>query len=103
MPTSTLPDMGKSGKEIADRLKRLEQPTAEAASVAATAPASVVVAKQPNGTLKWTFSIPKGATGSQGPEGKPGPQGPAGTTTWAGITDKPAFFTSKGISMGRLP
>lgn len=103
MPTSTLPDMGKSGKEIADRLKRLEKPSAEAASVAATAPANVVVAKQPDGTLKWTFSIPKGATGPQGPVGKQGQPGPAGTTTWAGITDKPAFFTSKGISMGRLP
>lgn len=103
MPTSVLPDMGKSGKEIADRLKRLEKPSAEAASVGATAPATVAVTKQPDGTLKWSFGIPKGATGPQGPEGKQGPQGPAGTTTWAGITDKPAYFTTKGISMGRLP
>jgi len=30
-----------------------------------------------------------GATGAIGPEG---PAGPPGTTTWAGITDKPATF-----------
>ncbi len=35
--------------------------------------------------------------------GLKGATGPAGTTTWAGITDKPAYFTGKGISMGRLP
>lgn len=32
------------------------------------------------------FTIPAGATGPQGPAGPPG------TTTWAGITDKPATF-----------
>ncbi len=42
-------------------------------------------------TFAFAFTGLKGATGS------------AGTTTWAGITDKPTFFTSKGISMGRLP
>ncbi len=35
--------------------------------------------------------------------GLTGATGPAGTTTWAGITGKPAYFTGKGISMGRLP
>lgn len=40
-----------------------------------------------------------GAAGPQGPPGDPGqdgdqgPVGPPGTTTWAGITDKPATFT----------
>jgi len=37
---------------------------------------------------------PAGPTGPQGPAGATGPQGPtgpAGTTTWAGITDKPAL------------
>ncbi len=34
----------------------------------------------------------KGDTGSQGPQGLQGETGPAGTTTWAGITDKPATF-----------
>lgn len=42
-------------------------------------------------TFAFAFTGLKGATG------------PAGTTTWAGITDKPAYFTGKGISMGRLP
>ena len=43
---------------------------------------------------------PKGDQGLQGPQG---PVGPAGATEWGGITDKPTFFTTKGISMGRLP
>lgn len=42
-------------------------------------------------TFAFAFAGLKGATG------------PAGTTTWAGITGKPAYFTGKGISMGRLP
>lgn len=42
-------------------------------------------------TFAFAFTGLKGATGL------------AGTTTWAGITDKPAYFTGKGISMGRLP
>lgn len=42
-------------------------------------------------TFAFAFTGLKGATG------------PAGTTTWAGITNKPAYFTGKGISMGRLP
>ena len=42
-------------------------------------------------TFAFAFTGLKGATG------------PAGTTTWAGITDKPAYFTGNGISMGRLP
>lgn len=42
-------------------------------------------------TFAFAFTGLKGATG------------PAGTTTWAGITGKPAYFTDKGISMGRLP
>lgn len=42
-------------------------------------------------TFAFAFTGLKGATG------------PAGTTTWADITDKPAYFTGKGISMGRLP
>lgn len=33
-----------------------------------------------------------GATGLAGATGPQGPTGPAGTTTWAGITDKPATF-----------
>lgn len=42
-------------------------------------------------TFAFAFTGLKGATG------------PAGTTTWGGITDKPSYFSSKGISMGRLP
>lgn len=42
-------------------------------------------------TFAFAFTGLKGATG------------PAGTTTWAGLTGKPAYFTGKGISMGRLP
>lgn len=42
-------------------------------------------------TFAFAFTGLKGATG------------PAGTTTWAGITDKPAYFKTSGISMGRLP
>lgn len=33
----------------------------------------------------------KGQPGQPGPPGKPGEPGPPGTTTWAGITDKPAI------------
>ena len=57
-------------------------------------------------TFTFAFKNLKGAQGDQGiqgPQGVQGPTGPAGTTTWSGITDKPAFFTTKGISMGRLP
>ena len=57
-------------------------------------------------TFTFAFKNLKGAQGVQGiqgPRGVQGPTGPAGTTTWAGITDKPAYFTGKGISMGRLP
>lgn len=35
--------------------------------------------------------------------GLKGETGPAGTTTWGGITNKPEFFTNKGVTMGRLP
>lgn len=42
-------------------------------------------------TFAFAFTGLKGATG------------PAGTTSWNGITDKPSYFSSKGISMGRLP
>lgn len=42
-------------------------------------------------TFAFAFTGLKGATG------------PAGTTTWAGIADKPAYFKTSGISMGRLP
>lgn len=57
-------------------------------------------------TFTFAFKNLKGAQGDQGiqgPQGVQGPTGPAGTTTWSGISDKPAFFTTKGISMGRLP
>lgn len=42
-------------------------------------------------TFAFAFTGLKGATG------------PAGATSWNGITDKPSYFSSKGISMGRLP
>ena len=42
-------------------------------------------------TFAFAFTGLKGATG------------PAGTTSWNGITNKPSYFSSKGISMGRLP
>lgn len=42
-------------------------------------------------TFAFAFTGLKGATG------------PAGTTSWNGITDKPGYFTTNGISMGRLP
>ncbi|WP_417201699.1 hypothetical protein [Sutterella wadsworthensis] len=45
----------------------------------------------------------QGVQGIQGPQGVQGPTGPAGTTTWAGINDKPSYFKTSGISMGRLP
>lgn len=57
-------------------------------------------------TFTFAFKNLKGAQGVQGiqgPQGVQGPTGPAGTTTWAGITDKPAYFKTSGISMGRLP
>lgn len=57
-------------------------------------------------TFTFAFKNLKGAQGAQGiqgPQGVQGPTGPAGTTTWAGITDKPAYFKTSGISMGRLP
>ena len=57
-------------------------------------------------TFTFAFKNLKGAQGAQGiqgPQGVQGPTGPAGTTTWAGLTGKPAYFTGKGISMGRLP
>ena len=57
-------------------------------------------------TFTFAFKNLKGAQGVQGiqgPQGVQGPTGPAGTTTWAGLTGKPAYFTGKGISMGRLP
>lgn len=47
---------------------------------------------------------PTGAAGAAGPAGATGPQGPqgpagaAGTTTWSGITDKPATFTPSAHS-----
>lgn len=45
----------------------------------------------------------QGVQGIQGPQGVQGPTGPAGTTTWSGINDKPSYFKTSGISMGRLP
>lgn len=57
-------------------------------------------------TFTFAFKNLKGAQGVQGiqgPQGVQGPTGPAGTTTWAGIADKPAYFKTSGISMGRLP
>lgn len=40
------------------------------------------------------FSIPRGATGAVGPTG------PAGTTTWSGITDKPAVIAAGSDAAG---
>ena len=40
-----------------------------------------------------TWTEYAGAVGATGPAGPTGATGPAGTTTWAGITDKPATFT----------
>ena len=39
-----------------------------------------------------------GATGPQGPAGVAGAAGPAGTTSWSGITDKPATFAPSSHS-----
>jgi hypothetical protein len=39
-----------------------------------------------------------GPAGANGAAGAQGPAGPAGTTTWAGITDKPATFTPSSHS-----
>ena len=40
----------------------------------------------------FNFTIPSGAAGAAGATGPQGPAGPAGTTSWNGITDKPATF-----------
>jgi hypothetical protein len=40
----------------------------------------------------FDFTIPAGAAGAAGATGPQGPAGPAGTTSWNGITDKPATF-----------
>jgi hypothetical protein len=40
----------------------------------------------------FDFTIPAGAAGAAGSTGPQGPAGPAGTTSWNGITDKPATF-----------
>lgn len=45
---------------------------------------------------------PQGPTGPAGATGPAGPAGPAGTTTWAGITDKPASFTPGAHSSTHL-
>lgn len=88
---------------VSDRLDKLENPSAEAKTGAAGSSASVIVAKQADESLKFSFTIPRGDKGDRGLQGDRGPTGPAGTTLWSGITDKPSYFISKGISMGRLP
>lgn len=42
----------------------------------------------------------KGDTGSVGPTGATGPQGDPGTTTWSGITDKPAVIAAGSDAAG---
>lgn len=98
-----MPSMDKVGQSIGERLTRLENPTASATTGAAGSAAQVTAMKQANGTILYTFTIPKGDKGDRGLQGDRGPTGPAGTTLWSGITDKPSYFISKGISMGRLP
>lgn len=130
MAASSLPNMEAVGRDIAARLVRLESPKASAITSEAGTSAAVTAQIQPDGTILYTFTIPRGNTGAQGPQGAVGPQGPqglkgeqgiqgpqgvkgdtgpqgatgpAGTTSWNGITDKPGYFTTNGISMGRLP
>lgn len=98
-----MPSMDKVGQSIGERLTRLENPTASASTGAAGSTAQVTATKQTDGTIKFSFTIPKGDKGDTGKQGPQGDTGPAGTTLWSGITDKPSYFTSKGISMGRLP
>lgn len=79
---------------------------AAAASISGTAPSqvlSLVLPVGPQGPAgQQGPQGVAGATGAAGPSGPQGPAGakgdtgdtgPAGTTTWSGITDKPATFT----------
>lgn len=101
--TQPLPDMYKTGADIKKRLVRLEQPLAEATP---GAEASVSVAMQPDGKLKYSFVLPKGPKGEPGKDGATGPQGPQGkpgTTSWNDILDKPDFVTKSTADLTYLP
>lgn len=100
--TQPLPDMYKTGADIKKRLVRLEQPLAEATP---GAEASVSVAMQPDGKLKYSFVLPKGPKGEPGKDGATGPQGPQGdpgTTSWNDILDKPDFVTKSTADLTYL-
>ena len=101
--TQPLPDMYKTGADIKKRLVRLEQPLAEATP---GVEASVSVAMQPDGKLKYSFVLPKGPKGEPGKDGAIGPQGPQGkpgTTSWNDILDKPDFVTKSTADLTYLP
>ena len=101
--TQALPDMYKTGADIKKRLVRLEQPLAEATP---GVEASVSVAMQPDGKLKYSFVLPKGPKGDPGKDGAIGPQGPQGkpgTTSWNDILDKPDFVTKSTADLTYLP
>lgn len=100
--TQPLPDMYKTGADIKKRLVRLEQPLAEATP---GVEASVSVAMQPDGKLKYSFVLPKGPKGESGKDGATGPQGPQGdpgTTSWNDILDKPDFVTKSTADLTYL-
>lgn len=97
--TQPLPDMYKTGADIKKRLVRLEQPLAEATP---GAEASVSVAMQPDGKLKYSFVLPKGPKGEPGKDGATGPQGDPGTTSWNDILDKPDFVTKSTADLTYL-
>lgn len=77
-------------------------PTGAAGATGATGPAGATGATgatgpqgEPGPTGATGATGAAGATGATGPQG---PTGPAGTTTWAGITDKPATFAPSSHS-----
>lgn len=102
--------------EIAGKIGEDVSVTASAAALPSTEAPTATVAYDPDANeLSFAFGVPGGAVGPQGPQGLIGPQGPtgaagpqgpagatgaqgpigpAGTTSWAGITDKPASFPS---------
>jgi len=63
-----------------------------ATGAAGSSAAATITGTSPAQTLNLT--IPQGIKGDKGDQGDQGPQGDPGTTTWAGITDKPAVIAS---------